>query len=112
MEDERLVVADFEELGQVGLGLAGIDEGIPVVAEDPERPREVEVDRARLEIARVVRLDPDAPGLELGPDVAIGKDAHARPPWLGPRGTAASGARWSKSASTSRLSAARSSKLW
>ncbi len=76
MKDERLLVGDLEHLGQVGLGRADVDERIAVVAEDPEAPIEVEVDRRRLEVARVVRLDADAAGGQLGPDVAVGEDAH------------------------------------
>src|SRR5664280_1892631 len=58
MEDERLVVRDGEELGQVRLGLADVDERVPVVAEDPEAPVQVEVDGARLEVDRIICLDP------------------------------------------------------
>jgi len=104
VEDERLVVPDRQQLGQVRLRLADVDERVAVVAEDPEAPIEVEVDRARLEVGRIVRLDPHAPRLQCGPDVAVGQDAH--------RAGSGSISRWAKSESTSRLSVARSSKLW
>jgi len=104
VEDERLVVRDRQELGQAGLRLADVDVGVPVVAEDAEAPIKVEVDGARLEVDRIVRLDPHAPRLQLRPDVPVGQDAH--------RASSGSISRWAKSESTSRLSVARSSKLW
>ena len=67
-----------EQLGQVRLGRPHVDERVAVVAEDPEAAVEVEVDRRRLEVVRVVRVDADGPGLERGPDVAVGQDAHCR----------------------------------
>ena len=105
MEDERLVVADAQQLGQVRLGLARVDERIAVVAKDPEAAVEVEVDRRRLEIGGVVGLDADPAGFELGPDVAIGEDAHGRP-------ASSAGSRSAYSESTSRLRVSRSSNDW
>ena len=77
MEDERLVVGDRQQLGQVGLGRPDVDVRVAVVAEDPERAIEVQVDRRRLEVLRVVRVDADVASLERRADVAIGEDAHA-----------------------------------
>ena len=71
-----LVLGDGQELGQVGLRRADVDVRVAVVAEDPEAAVEVEVDRRRLEVVRVVRLDPDRPGFERRADVAVGQDAH------------------------------------
>ena len=122
MEDERLVVGDRQHLGQVRLRRPDVDVRVAVVAEDPERAVEVEVDRRRLEVGRVVRPDRDLAGLERGPDVAIGEDAHrpalpalpalpVRP--LPDRSIAiVSSPRSAYRLSTSRLSASRSSKLW
>ena len=104
VEDERLVAGDGQELGQVRLRLPDIDVGVAVVAEDPEAPVKVEVDRAGLEVHRIVGRDPDAPGLQLCPDVAVGQHAHGT--------TSGVISRWAKSESTSRFSVARSSKLW
>ena len=59
-----------------GCGLADVDERVPVVAKDPEAPVEMEVDGARLEVNRIVRLDPHTAGLQLGADVSIREDAH------------------------------------
>ena len=78
MEDERLVVGDADDLGQVRLRRARVDVGVAVVAEDPELAVEVEVDRRRLEAGRVVRVDADPARLEGRADVAIGEDAHRR----------------------------------
>src|SRR3954447_7552622 len=107
VEDERLLVRDREQLGEVGLRLARVDEGVAVVAEDAERAVEVEVDRRRLEIRRVIRVDPHAARLELRSDVAVREDAHRAGARLPLRGASSSNS-WS----TSRLRSARSSKLW
>ncbi len=56
--------------------MRGVDERVAVVAEDAEAAVEVEIHRRRLQVGRVVRIDPDPPGLELRADVAIGQDAH------------------------------------
>ena len=114
MEDERLVVLDRQQLGQVGLRRADVDVRVAVVAEDPERPVEVEVDRRRLEVVRVVRVDADRARLEGRPDVAVRQDAHARDraAAFGRRSTATVSPRSAYSVSTSRFSASRSSKLW
>ena len=77
MEDERLVVADRQQLGQVGLWRPDIDVRVAVVPEDTERPIEMQIDGRRLEVLRVVRLDGDAAGIERRADVAVGEDAHA-----------------------------------
>ena len=59
-----------------GCGGARVDERVAVVAEHAEAVVEVEVHRRRLQVRRVVRVDADAAGLELGADVAVGEDAH------------------------------------
>ena len=67
-----------------GCGGPDVDVRVAVVAEDPEPAVEVEVDRRRLEVLGIVRVDPHVAGLERRPDVAIRQDAHA----AGPRGRA------------------------
>ncbi len=104
MKDEWLVTGKGQQLGQVRLRLPDVDIRVPVVAEDPEAPVQVKVDRAGLEVHRIVGLDPDTAGFELRPDVAIGQHAHGA--------TSGTVSRWAKSESTSRFSVARSSKLW
>ena len=81
VKDEWLVIGDVEQLGQVRLRVAHVDVGVAVVAEDAERAVEVQVDRRWLEVARVVWIDADPAGFELGPDVAVGQDAHVRRAW-------------------------------
>ena len=103
VQNEGLVIGDREQLGQVRLGDADVDVGIAAVAEDPKAPVEVEVDRGGLEVDRVVRFDPDAPGLQRARDVAVGQDAHL---------TVAPLSRWAYRLSTSRFRVSRSSKLW
>ena len=44
MEDERLVACDLDQLGQLRLLLARVDDGGAVVAEDAEAVAEVEID--------------------------------------------------------------------
>jgi hypothetical protein len=76
MEDERLVVGDREELGQIGLRRADVDVRVAIVAKDPERAIEVQVHGRWLQVGRVVRLDLDPAVLERRTDVAVGEDAH------------------------------------
>jgi hypothetical protein len=77
VKDERLVVLDREELGQVWLGRPDVDVGVAVVAKDPKAAIEVEVDRRGLEILRVIRPDDDPTALDLAPDVAVRQDGHS-----------------------------------
>ena len=77
VQDEWLVVRNRQELGQVRLRRADVDLGISsVVAEDPKAPVEMEIDRRRLEIDRVVGRDFHGPGVERGANVPVGQDAH------------------------------------
>src|SRR3954447_3349774 len=78
MEDERLVLVDGQKLRQIRLRRADIDERITVVPEDAEALVEVEVDRGGLQIARVVRVDPNVAGVKCRPDVPARQDAHPR----------------------------------
>src|SRR4029079_17371514 len=76
MQDERVIVLDRHQLGQVRLRVSDVDVRIAVVAEDAEPSVEVQVDRRGLEVLLIVRLDDDLAGLERRADVAIGQDAH------------------------------------
>jgi hypothetical protein len=78
MEDERLVVGNTQEFGEVRLGSPNVDERVAVVAEDAERAVEMEVHGGWLQIAWVVRADGDLAGFEGGTNVAVREDAHVR----------------------------------
>ena len=104
MQDERLVLGDMEQLGQVRLRRPDVDVWIAIVAKDSKAPVEVQIDRRRLQIGRVVWRDTNAARLEFGPDVAICQDAHP--------GESSGMSRCSYRVSTSRLRSSRSSKLW
>src|SRR3954469_5300552 len=113
VKDKRLVLLDRQQLGQIRLRRADVDERIPVVAEDPEALVEVEVDRRRLEVLRVVRVDGDAAGLDGRAYIAVRQDAHERRAVaFGRMSSGIVSPRSANRVSTSRLSASRSSKLW
>ncbi len=76
VQHEGLVVGDAQKLGQVRLGRADVDVWIAVVAEDAEAAVQVEVDRGRLEIGRIVGIDSHAPARKRGRDVAVRQNAH------------------------------------
>ena len=80
VEDERAVLFDVDELGEILLRLLRIDVGSGVVAEDAEQRVAVEVDRRRLDRRLVERIDHDAPGGELLADGAVGEDHRRRLP--------------------------------
>jgi hypothetical protein len=65
MEDERLVTGDLDQLGELRLLLARVDDRGAVVAEDAEPVAEVEVDARRLDRLRQVRIDDDPAGVDL-----------------------------------------------
>ena len=73
MEDQRLVVSDLDETGQVGLVLGGVDVGVLVVVEQPEVLVEPHVDARRLEHRRLPRVQDHPAALDLGADVAVGE---------------------------------------
>ena len=77
MQDERLVVADLDQLGQLRLLLAHVDVRVAAVAEDAEAVVQVQVHARRLDRLGHVRIDDDPAGLDLGADVAVGQD-HGR----------------------------------
>ena len=76
MEDERPVVVDLDELGQILLRLLHVDVGVARVVEDPEVPVDADVHTGRLKQRRVVGLDLDAPLFEKPRDGSIGEN-HA-----------------------------------
>ena len=101
MEDERLVAGDLDELGQLRLVRARVDDRGAGVAEDPEPVPEVEVDARRLDRVGQVQVDDDPPGLDLGADVAVGQRSCAddlRPQIAGESSRSTS--RWSVSMSS------------
>ena len=78
VQDERLVRLRLDQVRQVGLVLGRVDERVLVVVEQPEEPVEPHVDARRLDHLAVERLEPDAPGVEFGPDVAVAQQHWAR----------------------------------
>ncbi len=77
VQDEGLVLADLDELGEVFEVLLHVDEPEGVVAEHPEVTVDAQVDRARLDGVVAERLDHDAACGELFSDGSIGED-HGR----------------------------------
>ena len=71
VQHEALGRVDLDEAGQVGLVLRRVDDRVLVVVEEPEELVEPDVDAARLHHGGVPRVEPDPPGLDLGPDVAV-----------------------------------------
>ena len=60
MKDERLLVPDLHELGQLFLRLTHVDKRIPSVVEDPEEPIHAHVDARGLDQLLVEWVDLDA----------------------------------------------------
>ena len=73
MEDERVLVVDLDELGQLRLLDLDVDERIAVVVEDAEEPVDADVDARRLEKRLVVRVDLDPPLGEQAGDRRVGE---------------------------------------
>ena len=73
MQHERLALGRLDEGGQLVLPQGRVDVGVAGVVEDPEQVVEADVDARRLDQAVVERVDPQPPGGDLGPDVAIGE---------------------------------------
>ncbi len=59
VEHERLLLTYLDQLGEVGLRVARVDLAVPVVDEHPEPVTHPQVDRGRLDIRRLVRVDLD-----------------------------------------------------
>src|SRR5262249_35547570 len=74
VEDERPVVGDLDQLGQLLLRLLDVDERVARVVEDAEEAVDADVDARRLEERLVVGLDPDPVCLEKTPDRSVGED--------------------------------------
>jgi hypothetical protein len=77
VQDEAVARSDVDHLGQVVRRLAHVDEGPPVVVEDPELVGDAHVHRRGLQQALVEGLDDEPPGGELRPDRSVGQD-HGR----------------------------------
>ena len=71
MQHELSALGDHDLLGEVRLGQRRVDVGVRGVAEDPEARAKAHVDRSRLDVLHVERLDDDAAGGHLGLDVAV-----------------------------------------
>src|SRR6266511_3760548 len=76
VEDERPLVVDLDQLGQVLLWLLDVDERIARVVEDAEEAVNADVHARGREQRRVVRIDLDAPFFEEPRDGSIGEN-HA-----------------------------------
>ena len=78
MEDERRLVVDLDELGQLLLLLLDVDVRVARVAEDAEVAVDAHVDARRLHQRLVVRLDLDPALAEQAPDRPVGENHRAR----------------------------------
>ena len=77
VEDERAAVVHLDDLGQVLLRELRVDVRRGVVAEDAEVAVDVQVDRRRLHVLLVDRLDDDALGRQGFFDRTVGEDHEA-----------------------------------
>jgi hypothetical protein len=79
VEHEDPVLGDLHQLGQVLEVLLHVDQARGVVAEHPEEPVELEVDRRGLDARLVEGVDDDPAAGERLSDAAIGEDHDAAP---------------------------------
>jgi hypothetical protein len=77
MQHERLIRLRLHQPCQIRLLDRRIDMRILVVLEHPKIPIKPHINTARLNHARIIRIDLDPPGFDLGPDITIGEQ-HAR----------------------------------
>ena len=80
MQDERRVLLDLDELRQILLLRAHVDERVPVVVEDAEETVDPHVHARRLEQLLVVGLDHDATLAQEAGDRPI-RENHAGSLW-------------------------------
>ena len=71
VQHERVLVADFDQPGQFGLLLGGVDVRVAVVLEHSEEPVKTYVDARRLEHRGIPRLQGDPSLGHLGQDVSV-----------------------------------------
>src|SRR4029078_4664461 len=76
-QDERRLVVDLDELGQLLLLLLDVDERVPRVAEDPEIAVDAHIQARRLHQRVVVGVDFDPSLVEKPPDRDVAEN-HAR----------------------------------
>ena len=76
MQDEGVVAADLDQLGQLRLVGPHVDVRVAAVAEDAKAAVQVQVYARGLHRIGDVRVDDDPAGLDLRPDVAIGEDHY------------------------------------
>ena len=74
MEDERFVIQDLDQLGQILHALLDVDIGVPRVPEDPEEPVDPDVDARRLDQLLVEGVDSDPPLGEQSADRTVGEN--------------------------------------
>jgi hypothetical protein len=74
MENERVLLLDLDELGQLRLLDLDVDERVAVVVKDTEEPVDADVDTRRLQQRVVVRVDFDPPLGEQSGDRRVGED--------------------------------------
>ena len=73
MQDERLPLSHLDRRGQLVLLDRRIDVRVQVVVEDAEPPVQPDVDAGRLDQGRLERVELELPALDLGDEVAVGK---------------------------------------
>src|SRR5580692_1775577 len=74
VQDEGILAYGLHQPGQVGLFHRGVYVWIAVVLEDSEVPVQPDVDAGRLDQLRLVRVELDPAGLDLGLDITIGEE--------------------------------------
>jgi hypothetical protein len=80
VKDERLVVLDRDQLGQVLIGLFDVNKGLRVVAKDAELAAEAQVNAGRLQVALFPRFDNQGTGCNLFLDRAVRQNGRGETP--------------------------------
>jgi len=78
VEHERRLIGDLDELGEVGLGGAGVDFAVTMIDEDPKTVAHPEIDRRRLDMRTLVGIDEDSARVDCVTDGAVGEDHWSR----------------------------------
>src|SRR4051794_7404917 len=81
MQDERILARDLDQLGQLLHRLAHVDVGVARVVKHAELAVGAHVDARRLNQRLVVRVEDNAPGLNLGANGPV-REHHGRPVYL------------------------------
>src|SRR6185437_7054258 len=80
MEDECLAVRHSNQIGQIGLRLANVDEGTSGVPKDQELGEKVQIYARWLNTARLQGFDLDPPLVKLFADRSVAQDHAQRAP--------------------------------